>query len=298
MDLTHIHPEFREKAKLSDQQRIEFIYEPRWIGYPKANNVIKTMYEYMSRPSRPRTVGLLLTGESNNGKTTIINRFNDLYGERYTDSEDNPVVPVMIIQAPSTPDEKSLYAAIIEQLWSPYKITAPLIKLRYQAVHLMRLCQVKILIIDEIHSMFSGSAIKRQQVMNGIKSLSNELRIPIVAVGTKLALNIIQIDKQHASRFDIMTLHRWKTDVSFQKLLVDFESMLPLRTKSNLKENKKASLLHYISKGNIGDLHRLLMVCTEDAIKTGKECIDIETINKFKARKKTEKQKSIEIEFE
>ena len=294
-DLNHIHPTFRDKVGLSAELRIEFLEDARWIGYPAANKAIQTMAEYMNRPSQSRNVGLLLTGKSNNGKTTIINRFKELYGEKYTDQDEEPVVPIIYCEAPSTPDEKGLYASILDQLWSPVKVTAPLIKLRYQTIHLMRLCQVKILIIDEIQSMLSGSAIKRQQVMNALKSLSNELKIPIVGVGIKSAFKIIQIDKQHASRFDIMRLPDWEVNVVFQRLLIDFEGTLPLKLKSNLKRPDKARLIHAFSNGNIGDLRRLLVECAKMAIVSGKERIDMEIIKSFKYRKISEIQKSIEV---
>lgn len=280
-DLSHIREEFRDKVSLSDDKRIRFMNEPRWIGYTRANRIIEILAEYMNRPQRPRTVGLLLTGPSNNGKTTIVNRFMELYGERYMDHEEDPKVPVILTQAPDRPDERGLYASIIDQLWENYKLTAPIIKLRYQAIHLMRLCDVRILIIDELHSLLSGSVIKRKQVLNALKSLSNELKIPIVGVGTRDALTVIETDKQHASRFDVMTLPKWDKGAELQRVLVNFEMMLPLKKKSNLADAKKTRLLHFISDGNLGDLHRLLIDCATLAIESGKEMIDIDIIKSF-----------------
>jgi GTPase SAR1 family protein len=289
-DLSHIREDFRENVSMSDEQRIRFFNQTRWIGYTRANRIIETLAEYMNRPQRPRTVGLLLTGPSNNGKTTIVNRFMELYGERYMDHEEDPKVPVIVTQAPDRPDERGLYASIIDQLWENYKLTAPIIKLRYQAIHLMRLCDVKILIIDELHSLLSGSVIKRKQVLNALKSLSNELKIPIVGVGTKDALTVIETDKQHASRFDVMTLPKWKLGPELQRMLVNFEMMLPLKKKSVLGDAKKARLLHFMSDGNLGDLHRLLIDCATKAIKSGKERIDIDIIKScFYADGKTKK---------
>ncbi len=297
-NLNHIRKEFREKALLPDKERINFMNEARWIGYTRANRIIETMAEYMNRPQRPRTVGLLLTGPSNNGKTTIVNRFIELYGERYTDENEDPKVPVVMIQSPSTPDEKSFYSSIIDQLWSPHKITAPLNKLRGQAIHLMRVCEVKMLIIDELHTLLSGSVVKKNQALNGLKLLSNELRIPIVGVGTKDALTVIETDKQHASRFDVMTLPRWKTGIEYQRMLLNFELMLPLKKVSKLGAAKTARRLHFISDGNLGDLHRLLVDCAKVAINSGKEQIDEEIILSFRKTKKSDKKPYVEVDLE
>lgn len=67
----------------------------------------------------------------------------------------------------------------------PFRASDPEAKLRNQAVHLMRkLCETKMLIIDEIHNCLTGSAKLLPEVMNTLKNLSNELSLNIVGVGT------------------------------------------------------------------------------------------------------------------
>lgn len=153
-----------------------------------------------------------------------------------------------------------------------------MIKLRYQVIHLMRECNVKILIIDEIHSLLSGSAIKQREMMNVIKMLCNELAIPVVGVGTADAVRVLHTDPQHASRFDVLTLQPWTVGVDFQRFLKGFESVLPLKQASGLHRPEVAYLLHSICEGNIGNLHRLLIECATEAIKSGKEKIDVDII--------------------
>jgi len=43
-----------------------------------------------------------------------------------------------------------------------------------------------------------------------------------------------------------------------------------------------------ISRGNIGDLHRLLIECATHAIKSGKETIDMDVIKQFSWVKPTQ----------
>jgi len=114
--------------------------------------------------------------------------------------------------------------------------------------------------------------------MNAIKLLCNELMIPIVGVGTRDAVRILHTDPQHASRFDMVTLPNWKLDKDFQSLLAGFEKVLPLKCSSRIHEPEKATLLHTISDGNLGNLHRLLVECAKVAITSGKEIIDVTTI--------------------
>lgn len=270
----HIHPDFRHIMSLSDQERIEFLDEPRWIGYKTAQQILETLQGLLHKPARPRMPNLLLVGDPNNGKTTIVRRFRDLCGQGYVNEDADPVKPIILAEAPPSADEKGLYISILERFFTPYRASDPVSKLRYQVIHLFRACHVRTLIIDEFHSLLTGSAIKQREVMNAIKLLCNELAIPIVGVGTREAVRVLHTDPQHASRFDVMSLPAWELNQDFQRLLAGFEQVLPLKHHSRLHQPELATVLYAISEGNIGNLHRLLVECAKEAIKSGKEQVD------------------------
>lgn len=136
------------------------------------------------------------------------------------------------------------------------------------------------LIIDEFHSLLVGTPRLQRQVMNAIKMLCNELQIPIVGVGTRDAIRVLHTDPQHASRFDVAELPIWKLDKEFQKLLFQFQGILPLKKYSNLQSPELATRIHTISGGNLGNVHRLLTACAIEAIKTGVEQITPEIIER------------------
>jgi len=279
---SHIHSNFVHVLSLSDEERVAFMDQPRWIGYPRANEVIEHMRGMLSKPIRPRMQNLLIVGEPNNGKTTLIDRFGEMYGKGHINSDTEPVRPVVIAEAPSSPDEKGLYISILERFSTPYRATDPMVKLRYQVIHLMRECHVKMLIIDELHSLLAGTAGKQREVMNAIKLLCNELRIPIVGVGTVDAVRILHTDPQHASRFEVARLPRWQLDKDFLRLVTSFEKTLPLMKPSKLSSREKLPIIYSTCSGNIGDLHRLLIECAKEAILSGKEEIDLEIIESKK----------------
>jgi len=274
----HIHKDFLPMMVMSDADRIVALDMPRWIGYSRATEVLDILQGLMNKPKRPRMQNLLIVGESNNGKTTLVRRFYELCGRSYVDDNSDPVRPIILCETESA-DEKELYSSILEQFWTPYRPTDPAIKLRYQALHLMRACRVQMLIVDEFHTLLSGTAIKQRQVMNTLKGLCNELCIPIVGVGTNESVRILHSDPQHASRFDVATLPKWSLNTEFQKLLASFERVLPLKEASQLHRPELAQILYAISDGNIGNLHRLLTECAKAAILSGKERIDAKIIN-------------------
>lgn len=274
MNYEHIHPDFRHIMGMTDTERLKFMDQPRWIGYKSAQQILDTLQGLMNKPTRPRMPNLLIVGDSNNGKTTIIRRFKELCGQGYVNDDSEPVKPIIIAEAPPSADEKGLYISILEQFFTPYRASDAVSKLRYQVIHLLRMCHTKVLVIDEFHSLLTGSAIKQREVMNAIKLLCNELAIPIIGVGTREAVRVLHTDPQHASRFDVIALPAWGLNQDFQRLLAGFEKVLPLKNPSKLHEPELASLIHIISEGNTGNIHRLLVECATEAIKNGKEQID------------------------
>src|SRR5258705_4845989 len=68
-----------------DEERIQRVRSPRWIGYPTAQRILKRLEDLLTYPPTHRMPGLLIVGDTNNGKTMIINRF-----ERLHPADDNP----------------------------------------------------------------------------------------------------------------------------------------------------------------------------------------------------------------
>lgn len=277
---THIHDKFLHLMTSSNEERIAFLDEPRWVGYNIAKEITDNLVSLMNKPKRPRMFNLLLIGDSNNGKTTLIRHFYDLYGQSYVDSQSDGVRPIILAEAPPSANEKELYISLLERFYVPYKPTDSIVMLRYQTIHLFKEYKVKMLIIDEFHSLLVGTPRLQRQVMNAIKMLCNELQIPIVGVGTRDAVRVLHTDPQHASRFDVAELPIWKLNSEFQQLLFHFQSVLPLKECSNLHDPILATKIHTISGGNLGNIHRLLTVCATDAITSGTEKITLDIIEK------------------
>ena len=275
---SHIHEKFQYVMGLNDEERINFLYEPRWVAYSIAHDIMSNLVALMNRPKRPRMVNLLIIGKPNNGKTTLIRRFYDLYGQPFVNSTADGVKPIILAESPPSANEKEFYISLLERFFVPYRTSDSIAKLRYQTIHLFREFNVQMLIIDELHSLLTGTARQQRQVMNAIKMLCNELQIPVVGVGTVDAVRVLHTDPQHASRFDVIELPDWNLNQNFQKLLYQFEMVLPLKYKSELHRPELVTSIFNISGGNLGNVHRLLIACAEHAIKSGSEYITLEMI--------------------
>jgi len=294
----HLHPSLAGLMNESKEDRIAFMHEPLWINHHISSEITQLLNQLLTRPKKPRMQSLLIIAESNMGKTSLVGQFAKMHEDKVIEDESNSstvIKSVIKTDAPSSADEKGLYIAILEQFWTTFRPTDTNAKLRHQVLFLMRECNVQMLIIDELHSLLAGTAAKQRTVMNLIKSLSNELMIPIVGVGTTDAAIILTNDPQHASRFDVVTIPRWGLDKNFRGLLAAFEKKLPLQKPSLLHKSDKAPLLLAISTGNIGNLHRLLIECATYAINEGIEEITVDIIKKYAWLKPTSSKRPREI---
>lgn len=279
----HVAGAFQYVFNMPDEDRMRFIDEDRWVPYSAAKEIVDELVELLRMPRRNKMDCLVIVGESNIGKTQLIRQFVKEHGQPYV-AGDETIFPVVLVESPATPSEKGLLMAILESMKAPYSGRENREKLKYQVENLFARCKVKMLIIDEFHSMGRGSPLKKQEALNIIKSLCNVLSLPIVGVGTPDVESFLSVDKQMESRFQTRRLRRWEANRDFQKLLSGFEQTLPLRNASNLKNGGSAELLFELSKGNLGDLHRFLRKCAKHAIQTGAEVIDVNLIKEVRDR--------------
>ncbi|MBE2172422.1 TniB family NTP-binding protein [Acinetobacter oleivorans] len=284
---------------LSDSDRINTLFSDRWIGYKKAVTILDTLTDILNRPRKLRPECLLIVGDSNMGKTTIIHEFTKQYYTKTVNDIDMELLsvkkPVLTILAPAKANVKELYINILNHFFVPFRPTDPEAKLRNQAVHLMRKYETKMLIIDEIHNCLTGSTKLLSEVMNTLKNLSNDLSLNIVGVGTREAVTILHTDAQYASRFDVAMLPKWELNQDFLRLLLSYVRLLPLKKRSDLASQRLATLIFEISGGNFGDLNRLLIECAKEAIVQGNEEITEEIVHKFKWLKPTEGMRNINL---
>jgi hypothetical protein len=296
----HLNQETQNIIHNSKDDRIQALEEFVWIEYPRTQEVMKLLKRLLDTPKKPRMPNLLIIGESNIGKTSIMNRFAYLHQDYTIEDDDGMsivVKPVVIATAHTKANEKDLYISILETFWTPHRPTDSLAKLRHQMFCLMRECNVRLLIIDEIHHFLNGTPTQQRDVMQALKNIGTKLMIPIVGVGIKDASLVLGSDPQLSSRFDLVKLSAWELDKNFRGLLQAFEKRLPLKKASNLHEKEKTELLYRISQGNLGDLHKLLVACARYAIENNIEEITTDIIQKFKGFKPTSRLSPREIKL-
>jgi hypothetical protein len=270
----HLNTAARAALDLPTAERIEHIRRSRWIGYPRAKQLLAKLDDLLTHPKTHRMPNLLIVGDTNAGKTMLANRFVQLHPADDNPDGDAVIVPVLVVQAPPGPDESRFYNTILEALFAPYNPRERVANKQVQVLRILKQIGLRILIIDEVHNVLTGPVNKQRLFLNVLKYLGNDLQIPLVGLGTKEALRAIQADPQLANRFEPAALPRWRLAQDFQMLLASFEQALPLRNPSRLAEAQVARKLLTLSEGSLGELSALLTAAAVYAVKSGAERID------------------------
>jgi Cdc6-like AAA superfamily ATPase len=74
-ELKHLQPSCRSGALLTNDERIHWLRQERWIQYPCAQRVVDRLMELVDYPPRDCMPALVIYGATGMGKTRIIQKF-------------------------------------------------------------------------------------------------------------------------------------------------------------------------------------------------------------------------------
>jgi hypothetical protein len=277
-DYPHLHPSAIEALQLEDAERMKWIQKPRWIGYPRAQDILAKLEDLVHHPRQARMPNMLLVGNSNNGKTRLLQTFVQRHLADENIGGEHILANVLYIQAPPSPSESGIYAEILGTLFEKIPTSSAEAR-RARVIQVLRGIRLKVLVIDELHNILAGATIKQQHFLNVIKYLGNELQISIVGSGTGDLLRAVSIDPQIQNRFTPMLIPKWQMGKEFRMLLKSFEMTLPLRHPSLLHETSLASKVLAMSEGTIGEVSNLLNLAASCAIQQKTEKITFDVLN-------------------
>ena len=272
-----------EYLSKSDEERILYCKKDHWIGYGAAVKLIEILVDKFLDPPQMRHEGLLIYGDSNNGKTAILKRMYELHKTKLDyvtkDGEAIYEIPIIYFQAPTIPDESRLYSLILDELCVPQKRTDKVVVKANLAKHYLNKLGTKMILIDEIHSALRGNLNKQRTFIDDLKQLSNSLSLTIVLAGTREAYSALSIGNETGSRFPALELPRWNNDKKFRSFVATYERCLPLKEASNMAENSELlNTLFYQSEGLIGKTVNLLKKAAIKAINSKREYISVDDI--------------------
>lgn len=273
-DLSHLSVEAGAETLLPDPERILRIRAERWINYGRAEVALARMGELLDYPQRDRMPCLLLFGATGMGKTKILRKFLRDHPPLFDDRVGVTRSQVVSMQMPPDPDEKAFYEELLGTLQAPVRFSTTTHCLRRVARELLGFIGTRMLIIDEVHALLAGSYRQQRILLNTLRFVATDLRIPLVCAGTADAKRALTTDQQLADRFEAIELPRWHNDESFHRLLVSFQSVLPLKKRSDLVSPVMRRLLLERTDGVLVRLVRLIEMLAVEAIRSGTERVD------------------------
>ena len=273
----NLAPQFRKYLEMNDEERIYFIQKDKWIDYPLANKVLLKMQDIFNAPKSIRSRGMLLYGDSNNGKTAILKKFyRNFSKDEYIDEDGDLIhlMPIVYVISESSSDESIMFSKILSAMNVPVNHKEKVTKKKEEVIYNLGIMKTKLIIIDEIQNVLQGPYNKMTQLITSLKTLNNTTAIPIILAGTQDAMSAISIDNQTKSRFKPLELPNWNNDENFSRFITTIEAMLPLKKASNLYQNYELlTYLHELSNGCIGEVIDILKDASIYAIRTKSERI-------------------------
>lgn len=183
-------------------ERLALIRRVGWVPYEVGIKTHELFKQMIDAPRSHRPPCLLVYGDSNNGKTTIALKFAKDRNTCVVENAEHVTRPVLMIQNPPFADFGALLSFGLRNLDAPMPRQARMERRLDQLLTVMRTADVRMLVIDEIHTILSAKIDQRTVYLNGLKFLSNELQIPVVLIGTIEAMRALQSDQQLGNRFE------------------------------------------------------------------------------------------------
>jgi hypothetical protein len=83
---------------------------------------------------------------------------------------------------------------------------------------LLRFVEAKVLITDELHALLAGSHRQQQILLNSLRLLASDLKLPLILAGTADAKRALMTDRQLADKFEAAELPPWRNDEAYCRL--------------------------------------------------------------------------------
>ena len=282
MDAIHPHllVEAAELLTKSIEERATWINTDRFIMHANAIPALRAMKDIFNRPPCIRPACLAVIGNSNEGKTAVVNRFfRDMGGDPANIFGNHEEMPIVMVEMPPRATEPRICLAIARAL---HLTSSANTKSRLVSDHVYRALvakKVRVLILMEFQHAEPLPKFERQVVLDMVKGISNQ-GISVIAVGTDEATKLLGEDEQVANRMRLIRIKGFTQGQDLVNFLHSLESFYPLPEPSGLGEPKMMAKIYKRTNGVTGEIVALCNAAAVWAVRNDKPRIDAEALEK------------------
>jgi len=241
-----------------------------FIKFPHVKRVLNALdrlYAYECLNEEPEHLTLL--GESGVGKTTLLMKYRD--GHPVIEHDELTEVPVLYVAIGPSPTPKALASAILRALGDPKCDMGKEVDLTYRLILLIKLCRVRLVIMDEANHLIDRGGDKTHHVAaDWLKRLVDATRVSFVLAGIPRASRLLEKNDQLRSRFrEIIEIERFSVQTESAEL--EFRGVLGAFKKEYLHDvpaldissATMARKFAFATDGRLRDIRRLLARAVE-----------------------------------
>lgn len=284
----HLDDEAQLLVDAPDEERIRHIRANRYIEHSHARRIREYVDVMMQMPRSVRPECVLISADSNAGKSTLFDSIKKLHAPREQADGKSFVRPVISCSIEPYSDIEAMQKHLLRKLGAPRLAISNPEALNDLIMRYITELDVRVLLYDEVQHVLHRNHHWRGILMDQLKWFSCEGHVNIVAAGTPGVETLLRGDAQLSSRFTLMALPRWTPGASFGDFLDAYERSLPLRRPSNLRDLRTQKAIHlesgglHSSKGVLGGIVRILREAATAAIRTGREAIAPELLGAWR----------------
>jgi Cdc6-like AAA superfamily ATPase len=183
------------------ESALAFTIRHRIISYPAFKGALERVERLHQRSlASGHPGGLLITGLSGAGKSTVKNEYASRYAQR--EEDDITIIPVLKVDTPAGPTVKNLAEEILVALNDSMSHRGSAEQKTQRVYYFLKMCKVELIIFDEFqHFVENAKRSEISRITDWLKNLINKAKIPVVLLGLPSSEHLLKLNPQLARRF-------------------------------------------------------------------------------------------------
>lgn len=257
--MTKLTPKAQALLDASPGERTAYIRRRRRLGYPQAISILGRIRDLVDYQYEHRSLGLTLTAEQHQGKTTLLDWAHDETLRTHSGAARGTVSSIRL-DVSSQWTVTSLYNACLRELGAPYAMHGDP-ESKFQTLKMMLVKkQTRLILIDECHDIRRTQSNQMRIILSGLRAICNLPGVTIVLGGLPDLRDIVRNDAQLSSRFEHHMLNRWQEGPEYYNLVFTLLTDLPIHGAELLFKTYPELLGELLTSGKhvLGGFSRLL----------------------------------------